>query len=371
MDPRYQLNRGDAVEWLRTLAPASVDLLITDPPYESLEKHRAIGTTTRLKHSKASSNNWFSIFRNERFPELFAEVFRVLKKDAHFYLYCDPETMFVAKPLAEAAGFKFWKPIIWDKCLGPDTLVWTERGAMRIADIEVGDRVAVPEGGTTRVRATRRTRAAALRFKLSDNTELIASREHRFMRANGNLCEARELAVSDALATHRERATGMLTVISTEEIGEQDLVDISVEDHDELFVLANGAITHNCKIGMGYHYRARYECILFFEKGKRKLNDLGVADVLQFPRVMHGYPAEKPVEVSEILVRQSSEPGQLVVDPFMGSASVGVAAARLGRSFAGSDVCDEAVEIAHKRLAELGATDAEDLAPLRQQGALL
>lgn len=241
MDPRYQLNRGDAVEWLRTLAPASVDLLITDPPYESLEKHRAIGTTTRLKHSKASSNNWFSIFRNERFPELFAEVFRVLKKDAHFYLYCDPETMFVAKPLAEAAGFKFWKPIVWDKI----------------------------------------------------------------------------------------------------------------------------------SIGMGYHYRARYECILFFEKGKRKLNDLGVADVLQCKRVMHGYPAEKPVEVSEILVRQSSEPGQLVVDPFMGSASVGVAAAKLGRSFAGSDVCDEAVEIAHKRLGELGAIDADDLAPLRQQGALL
>jgi site-specific DNA-methyltransferase (adenine-specific) len=241
MDTRYQLNRGDAVEWLRTLAPASVDLLITDPPYESLERHRAIGTTTRLKHSKASSNNWFSIFHNDRFPELFAEVFRVLKKDAHFYLYCDPETMFVAKPLAEAAGFKFWKPIVWDKM----------------------------------------------------------------------------------------------------------------------------------RIGMGYHYRARYECILFFEKGKRKLNDLGVPDVLQFPRVMHGYPAEKPVAVSEVLVRQSSEPGQLVVDPFMGSASVGVAAAKLGRSFAGSDLCDEALEIAHKRLKELGASDAEDLAPLRQQGALL
>ena len=30
-------------------------------------------------------------------------------------------------------------------------------------------------------------------------------------------------------------------------------------------------------IGMGYHYRARYEFILFFEKGKRRLNDLGIA----------------------------------------------------------------------------------------------
>ena len=110
-EPRFQLTRGDAVAWLRTLPSESIDLVVTDPPYESLEKHRAIGTTTRLKHSKASSNDWFAIFPNARFAELFAEVYRVLKKNTHFYLFCDPETMFVAKPLAEAAGFKFWKPL--------------------------------------------------------------------------------------------------------------------------------------------------------------------------------------------------------------------------------------------------------------------
>ena len=62
--PRVLLRHADAVEWLRELADASVDLIVTDPPYESLEKHRAVGTTTRLKHSKASSNDWFDIFPN-------------------------------------------------------------------------------------------------------------------------------------------------------------------------------------------------------------------------------------------------------------------------------------------------------------------
>ena len=56
-------------------------------------------------------------------------------------------------------------------------------------------------------------------------------------------------------------------------------------------------------IGMGYHYRARYEFVLFFEKGKRRLNDLGIADVISVPRIHGGYPAEKPPEVS-------AEPGQ-------------------------------------------------------------
>ena len=56
---RFQLTKGDAVTWLRELPTGSIDLVITDPPYESLEKHRAVGTTTRLKHSKASSNDWY------------------------------------------------------------------------------------------------------------------------------------------------------------------------------------------------------------------------------------------------------------------------------------------------------------------------
>src|SRR5690348_6313664 len=203
--PKFHLAQGDAVAWLRALPAESVDLVVTDPPYESLEKHRAIGTTTRLKHSKASSNDWFSIFPNARFPELFAEVFRVLKKDTHFYLYCDPETMFVAKPIAEQAGFKFWKPLIWDKCLAPETLVWTERGVVPIGEIVEGDRVALPEGGSTTVRATRRTQAPSLKLVLSDGTEVIASREHRFMRGDGVLCETHELRVGDALCARRVR----------------------------------------------------------------------------------------------------------------------------------------------------------------------
>ena len=89
----------DAVEWLSSLDSESVDLLITDPPYESLEKHRKVGTTTRLKVSKSSSNTWFEIFPNSRFESLLVEIYRVLKKNTHFYLFCDQETMFFIKPI--------------------------------------------------------------------------------------------------------------------------------------------------------------------------------------------------------------------------------------------------------------------------------
>jgi len=238
--PLFELSNQDAVAWLRSLPAASVDLLITDPAYESLEKHRAVGTTTRLKHSKASSNDWFIVFPNARFAELFDEAYRVLRDDRHFYLFCDAETMFYAKPEAEKAGFKFWKPLVWDKR----------------------------------------------------------------------------------------------------------------------------------NIGMGYHYRARYEFILFFEKGKRRLNDLGVADVIEVPRIHRGYPAEKPWEVSEVLIKQSSGAGEVVADPFMGSGSVGEAALRHRRRFLGTDLNAAAVLLTNQRLQKFGEGRAPDLGEVAQSDLL-
>jgi site-specific DNA-methyltransferase (adenine-specific) len=84
------------------------------------------------------------------------------------------------------------------------------------------------------------------------------------------------------------------------------------------------------------------------------------------PRVRNGYPAEKPPELAEILITQSSAPGDIVADPFMGSGSVGVAALRLGRRFLGNDLNPEAVHIASGRLAGLAEATAgvtDDVAP--------
>lgn len=210
----------DAVTWLKTLDANSVDLVITDPPYESLEKHRKIGTTTRLKSSKSSSNQWFEIFYNDRFEELLFELYRVMKKNSHLYLFCDQETMFVIKPIAENLGFKFWKPLVWDKV----------------------------------------------------------------------------------------------------------------------------------SIGMGYHYRARYEFILFFEKGKRKLADLSIPDILTAKRIWNGYPTEKPVEIAKILITQSSVENDVVLDPFCGAGFVGQASELLNRKFRGNDLNLEAVQTTISRI---------------------
>jgi site-specific DNA-methyltransferase (adenine-specific) len=64
-----------------------------------------------------------------------------------------------------------------------------------------------------------------------------------------------------------------------------------------------------------------------------------------------GYPTQKPVRLLERIVAASSRPGDLVLDPFAGSGTTGVAAARLGRRWLLVDRNPEAIEIARARLA--------------------
>src|SRR5690554_128140 len=111
----FDLRQGDANTLIKSVESASVDLIVFDPAYESLEKHRAKGTTTRLSQSSASSNKWFPVVNNDYLEEHLQECFRILKPGSHLYMLCDQETAFALQPKAVKAGFKFWKCIIWDK----------------------------------------------------------------------------------------------------------------------------------------------------------------------------------------------------------------------------------------------------------------
>lgn len=65
-----------------------------------------------------------------------------------------------------------------------------------------------------------------------------------------------------------------------------------------------------------------------------------------------GHPAPFPVELPEQLIRLYTFTGDLVLDPFMGSGSALVAAARLGRRYVGYDLDPAYVELARRRVTE-------------------
>ena len=74
----------------------------------------------------------------------------------------------------------------------------------------------------------------------------------------------------------------------------------------------------------------------------------------------HGkHPTQKPEALLWRIVAASTNPGDMVLDPFCGSATTGVACARLGRRFVGIEREEEHLQLAVKRLADECAREAQ------------
>ena len=65
-----------------------------------------------------------------------------------------------------------------------------------------------------------------------------------------------------------------------------------------------------------------------------------------------GYPTQKPLKLLERIIGASSNPGDMVLDPFCGCATTCVAAETLGREWAGIDLSPLAVTLVGRRLRE-------------------
>jgi site-specific DNA-methyltransferase (adenine-specific) len=74
-----------------------------------------------------------------------------------------------------------------------------------------------------------------------------------------------------------------------------------------------------------------------------------------------GHPAPFPVELPEQLIRLYTYADDLVLDPFMGSGSTLVAAARLGRRYVGYDLDPAYVDMARQRVAAEGSPTTGDV----------
>lgn len=85
-------------------------------------------------------------------------------------------------------------------------------------------------------------------------------------------------------------------------------------------------------------YAYKHEVCMFFRKGYRKLNEYGETILHYDVYQSMDHPTMKPLEMIKYQVRMSSDPGDLVFDPFMGSGTLAVAALQLGRRYIGCEI---------------------------------
>ena len=149
------------------------------------------------------------------------------------------------------------------------------------------------------------------------------------------------------------------------------LHDVLVDDAD-CYVMSNDKNLHPLidaakNAGFGLHnvlvwdkvtptanrwYMKNLEFTAYLWKGRAKtINDPSSKQLLRGGVDKEaGHPTEKPVALMEEYVRNSSAPGQVVLDPFMGSGTTGVACMRLGRKFIGIEIHEPFFDMAVARL---------------------
>lgn len=102
------------------------------------------------------------------------------------------------------------------------------------------------------------------------------------------------------------------------------------------------------------YYMNQVEYILFMYKGRNKqINNCGTSNLISVNNVKnktHNHPTEKPVELMEILIKNSTNEGDLVLDPFVGVGATPVACQNLKRNFIGCEIDKKYYDTAMKRL---------------------
>jgi site-specific DNA-methyltransferase (adenine-specific) len=111
-------------------------------------------------------------------------------------------------------------------------------------------------------------------------------------------------------------------------------------------------------------YGQQYEPLLLLNKGRALIRGKRLTDVWAFDRVAGKsqlHQNQKPVELIAQCIEKHSDPGDTVLDPFMGSGTTAVAAMRAGRNFIGFELSPEYHAIATQRIAEeAGPIDDDD-----------
>ena len=105
-----------------------------------------------------------------------------------------------------------------------------------------------------------------------------------------------------------------------------------------------------------HYYMNAVEYILMLRKGNaRDIKNMGTKNILRIHNIMGNklHPTEKPSSLMGILITNSSNKDDVVLDPFMGSGSCGVACAETGRRFIGCEIDKKYFDVTVDRMESL------------------
>lgn len=178
--------------------------------------------------------------------------------------------------------------------------------------------------------------------------------------------------MSGIFAAHNYANDGQLVIAAVDWRDMAGPLHAALVDNADAYIMANDknvgpALQAFTSAGFGLHniltwdkitptanrwYMKNIEFTLYFWKGQaRTINNPGSKQGVSGRQIDEsGHPTEKPVWLMQHYIENSSQVGEIVLDPFMGSGSTGVAALKSGRRFIGIELEKKYFDMACRRI---------------------
>lgn len=189
-----------------------------------------------------------------------------------------------------------------------------------------------------------------------DEPKGIFNRRNGFTQANaksGKLFDNNEIKFQDWLPECYRVLKENSHIYIYIYINARNLKDLQIEAEKAGFKFQNILIWNKGNATPNRYYLNGYEMILMLRKGNAKnINNMGTKNILDIKNIIGNktHPTEKPVTLNEILIENSSNENDIVLDPFMGSGSCGVACLNTNRNFIGFEIDQKYFDIAKERI---------------------
>ena len=187
-----------------------------------------------------------------------------------------------------------------------------------------------------------------------DSNGANSERPKGMLRGNRKLFKHQKMNISDWMPEiYRVLKQGSHCYIFTNSLNLQEMLNEATKVG---FKLHNLLVWEKNNCTPSQYYMKNCEYVLFLRKGKAKwINNIGDSKTVhKFNNIIGNklHPTEKPVDLLEYYLLNSSEPNNIVFDPFMGSGSTGVACLNTNRNFIGIELDEGYFNIAQNRIEE-------------------
>ena len=299
------LRLGDCLELMKDIPDGSVDLVLTDPPYGTME-NAGIGTDREV----LKSCGWDKPLDHKA---LFDEYTRIVKP-------CGKLVVFSMEPLTSAiitnhnAGINFCQRAVWIKNVHGNPLSSKSALLSRFEDICIFQKDSYDRENGHPLR----------RYFLAEKE-----------RSGLENAEINKLLGTKSMASHYFTSGFQFSIPSAENYKKLQSTGFFQKPYEEI-----KEIDRAWRAGRNQTFN-----LLDGEKSK--------SNVFTYQKDSGSYhPTQKPVALLEYLIRTYTNDGETVLDNCMGSGSTGVACVNTNRNFIGIEIDDGYFNIAKKRIEE-------------------